>query len=60
MKEMRERLHVGLEAALKKLGVAVKLNGHKDQRLPNTLSLSFPHMVFPSQSPCPCYFINLI
>lgn len=45
MKEMRERLHVALEGALKKLGVAVKLNGHKDQRLPNTLSLSFPHMV---------------
>jgi cysteine desulfurase len=36
---MRDRLHQGL---LRELGgEAVKLNGHAEQRLPNTLSLSF-------------------
>lgn len=37
--KMRDRLHRGI---LDKLGeVAVRLNGHPDKRLPNTLSLSF-------------------
>jgi cysteine desulfurase len=36
---MRDRLHQGL---LRELGEgAVRLNGHPDKRLPNTLSLSF-------------------
>ena len=36
---MRDRLHAGL---LRDLGEeAVRLNGHPEQRLPNTLSLSF-------------------
>jgi cysteine desulfurase len=36
---MRDRLHEGL---LRELGTeAVRLNGHPDQRLPNTLSVSF-------------------
>ena len=34
---MRDRLHNGLTAQLKN----IRLNGHPDERLPNTLSLSF-------------------
>ena len=37
MQEMRERLHQGLASGLE----GVVLNGHPDQRLPNTLSLAF-------------------
>jgi cysteine desulfurase len=37
MQSMRDRLHQGLEKSLED----VRLNGHEDQRLPNTLSLSF-------------------
>jgi len=38
-REMRDRLHEGL---LRELGEeAVRLNGHEEQRLPNTLSMSF-------------------
>jgi cysteine desulfurase len=37
MQAMRDRLHQGLVASLED----VRLNGHEDQRLPNTLSLSF-------------------
>jgi cysteine desulfurase len=36
--ETRDRLHNGL---LKELGESIKLNGHPEKRLPNTLSLSF-------------------
>lgn len=38
-KAMRDRLHAGLEAALPP-GM-IRLNGHPDDRLPNTLNLSF-------------------
>jgi cysteine desulfurase len=34
---MRERLHAGLQARVREL----RLNGHPEQRLPNTLSLGF-------------------
>lgn len=37
LQAMRDRLHQGLAESLKD----VRLNGHEDQRLPNTLSLSF-------------------
>jgi len=37
MKNMRDRLHKGLEQKIKD----IKLNGHPEKRLPNTLSLSF-------------------
>lgn len=37
MREMRNRLHNGLKEKLK----GIKLNGHPEKRLPNTLSLSF-------------------
>ncbi len=37
MKEMRDRLHNGLKGKIKGL----KVNGHPEERLPNTLSLSF-------------------
>jgi len=37
MHQMRDRLHEGLTAKID----AVRLNGHPDKRLPNTLSLSF-------------------
>jgi cysteine desulfurase len=37
MKKLRDRLHAGLTREIDD----VKLNGHPDQRLPNTLSLSF-------------------
>ena len=41
-RQMRERLH---QALLDELGEdAVRLNGHPEQRLPNTLSLSFHHI----------------
>lgn len=37
MKEMRDLLHAGIEQAVR----GVRLNGHPEKRLPNTLSLSF-------------------
>lgn len=37
MREMRDRLHNGLKEKLED----IKLNGHPERRLPNTLSLSF-------------------
>jgi cysteine desulfurase len=37
MRDMRDRLHQGLSAKL----TDVRLNGHPEKRLPNTLSLSF-------------------
>ncbi|HNQ24083.1 MAG TPA: selenide, water dikinase SelD [Phycisphaerae bacterium] len=37
-KRLRDQLHAGIRAALPE----VRLNGHPEQRLPNTLSLSFP------------------
>lgn len=37
MREMRDKLHNGLREQLKN----IKLNGHPEKRLPNTLSLSF-------------------
>lgn len=37
MRDMRDRLHQGLAAGL----TDVRLNGHPEKRLPNTLSLSF-------------------
>jgi len=40
MKTMRDRLHEGLKARLDD----IKLNGHPEKRLPNTLSLSFPNI----------------
>ncbi|MCK4547208.1 MAG: selenide, water dikinase SelD [Candidatus Eisenbacteria sp.] len=40
MRKLRDRLHDGL----RKRFPAVKLNGHPEQRLPNTLSLSFPNI----------------
>jgi cysteine desulfurase len=40
MRKLRDRLYGGL----KKRFPAVKLNGHPEQRLPNTLSLSFPNI----------------
>lgn len=40
MKEMRERLWTALAAAIPN----AHLNGHPDLRLPNTLSVSFPHV----------------
>jgi len=36
---MRDRLHAGLESALPQ--GTIRLNGHPDERLPNTLNLSF-------------------
>lgn len=38
-KTMRDRLHTGLQAALNP--ETIRLNGHPDDRLPNTLNLSF-------------------
>ncbi len=38
MKEMRERLYQSLKKALK---INLKVNGHPENRLPNTLSISF-------------------
>jgi cysteine desulfurase len=40
MRLLRDRLHSGLDRRLS----AIKLNGHPDQRLPNTLNLSFKGM----------------
>ena len=40
MKTMRDRLHHQLEEAIPEL----KLNGHYEKRLPNTLSVSFPNV----------------
>ncbi len=40
MKVLRDRLHKGLARELKE----IKLNGHTDNRLPNTLSLSFKNL----------------
>jgi len=40
MQKLRDRLYNGL----RKRFPAVKLNGHPEQRLPNTLSLSFPNI----------------
>ncbi len=40
MQEMRDRLHRGLERELGE----VKLNGHPEQRLPNTLSVGFKNV----------------
>jgi len=40
MQEMRERLHYGLSSQLQ----TIRLNGHPELRLPNTLSASFFHM----------------
>jgi cysteine desulfurase len=40
MREMRDRLHRGLEEKLGNL----RLNGHREQRLPNTLSVGFPNI----------------
>lgn len=37
MRRLRDRLHEGL----KECGVGVRVNGHPDERLPNTLSISF-------------------
>ncbi len=37
MKQLRDRLHDGITAKV----TNVRLNGHKEERLPNTLSLSF-------------------
>jgi cysteine desulfurase len=37
MKSLRDRLHAGL----KEQGVDIRLNGHSEKRLPNTLSVSF-------------------
>jgi cysteine desulfurase NifS/selenium donor protein len=37
-RETRDRLHEGL---LKEFGEAIKLNGHPEKRLPNTLNISF-------------------
>ncbi len=38
MKKLRDRLHEGIAAEVRD----VRLNGHPEKRLPNTLSLSFP------------------
>ena len=40
MRAMRDRLHAGLVEKLDE----VKLNGHPEERLPNTLSVSFPRI----------------
>jgi cysteine desulfurase len=41
MKTLRDKLHDGL---VQKLGDGIKLNGHPEKRLPNTLNLSFSGM----------------
>ena len=38
MKKMRDRLHQGLQ---QRLGEKIRINGHPEKRLPNTLSVSF-------------------
>lgn len=40
MQRMRDRLEEGIRQRIK----ALKINGHADHRLPNTLSISFPHL----------------
>jgi cysteine desulfurase len=40
VRALRDRLHAGLRAALPDC----RLNGHPDERLPNNLNLSFPHV----------------
>jgi cysteine desulfurase len=40
MKSMRDRLHGGLQVKLK----GIRLNGHEEKRLPNTLSIGFPQI----------------
>ena len=40
MKSMRDRLYGGLNKKLK----GIRLNGHQEKRLPNTLSIGFPHI----------------
>lgn len=40
MQTMRDRLHAAIAAGIRE----VRLNGHPDQRLPNTLSLSFRNL----------------
>jgi cysteine desulfurase len=42
LKTMRDRLHGGLESALPP--GTIRLNGHPDERLPNTLNLSFKNI----------------
>ncbi len=40
MKSMRDRLHQGLQEKLE----GIRLNGHEEKRLPNTLSIAFPRI----------------
>ncbi len=40
MKSMRDRLHHGLQEKLE----GIRLNGHEEKRLPNTLSIAFPRI----------------
>ncbi len=40
MKTLRDRLHAGLMETVRE----IKLNGHLEKRLPNTLSISFRHL----------------
>ena len=40
MQHMRDRLENGIRQRIK----ALKINGHAERRLPNTLSISFPHL----------------
>ncbi len=40
MRKMRDMLHAGLKAGLNEL----RLNGHPEKRLPNTLNLSFHNL----------------
>ncbi|MCU0558599.1 MAG: aminotransferase class V-fold PLP-dependent enzyme [Desulfobacterales bacterium] len=40
MQAMRDRLHAAIAAGVREL----RLNGHPDQRLPNTLSIGFRHL----------------
>jgi cysteine desulfurase NifS/selenium donor protein len=44
LKFLRDRLHAGIEAIIPE----VRLNGHPDRRLPNTLSLGFPGVDAPT------------
>lgn len=43
MRELRDRLHDGIRGVFPE----VRLNGHSEERLPNTLSLAFPGMAAP-------------
>jgi cysteine desulfurase len=40
MKSMRDRLHRGLQERVGE----IRLNGHREKRLPNTLSVGFPNI----------------